>query len=238
MTRKVEKVPRRTLTGGYSRGDETRMRIIETALDMFGQSGFEQTSTRAIALRAKVNLGALTYYFGNKEGLYSACADHIASSAEARSGPILAEIESALANDRLTQDELMALLRTYVDLTTEDLVSGDDPQNWLLFMTREQVNPAAASEVIYKRVTVQLLTVLTALIGRIIGSQPDDAETIIRALAIMGQLINFRRMRRATLRALDWPDFQGSRGARLKDILWSQIANGLAQPTATSPGPQ
>jgi TetR/AcrR family transcriptional regulator, regulator of cefoperazone and chloramphenicol sensitivity len=238
MTRKVEKVPRRTLKGGYSRGDETRMRIIETALDMFGQSGFEQTSTRAIAQRANVNLGVLIYYFGNKEGLYSACADHIASSAEARSGPILAEIESALANDRLMQDELMALLRTYVDLTTEDLVSGDDPQNWLLFMTREQANPAAASEVIYKRVTVQLLGVLTALIGRIVGHPPDEPETIIRALAIMGQLINFRRMRRATLRALGWPDFQGDRGAWLKDILWDQIANGLAQPRATSPGPQ
>ena len=42
MTRKVEKVPRRTQTGGYSRGDETRMRIIETALDMFGQSGVSE----------------------------------------------------------------------------------------------------------------------------------------------------------------------------------------------------
>ena len=79
MTRKIKSPPKRKSSGGYARGDETRLRIVETALDMFGQQGYEKTSTRAIAEHANVNLGALTYYFGNKEGLYRACAEHIAS---------------------------------------------------------------------------------------------------------------------------------------------------------------
>ncbi len=60
-------VPRRIPESGYPRGEETRKHIVEIALEAFGVLGFEQASTREIASRAEVNLGALTYYFGDKE---------------------------------------------------------------------------------------------------------------------------------------------------------------------------
>ncbi len=46
----------------YARGDATRTRIIETALEVFGTNGFEDASTRLIARRAGVNLAALHYF--------------------------------------------------------------------------------------------------------------------------------------------------------------------------------
>ena len=50
--RKSVNPPRRPLSGGYARGEATRLRIIRTALDVFGALGFEAASTRLIAHRA------------------------------------------------------------------------------------------------------------------------------------------------------------------------------------------
>ncbi|SFP74382.1 transcriptional regulator, TetR family [Variovorax sp. OK605] len=53
-------------------GAEARHRLLHTALRLFAQKGFAKTSTREIAREAEVNISAISYYFGDKEGLYAA----------------------------------------------------------------------------------------------------------------------------------------------------------------------
>jgi AcrR family transcriptional regulator len=55
--------------------DSTRERILATALQVFAERGFDGARTRDIADRAGVNLGLLTYYFGNKEKLWRAAVE-------------------------------------------------------------------------------------------------------------------------------------------------------------------
>ena len=49
------------------RAEETRRRILEAALELFRERGFDATSTRQIARRAGVANGAAYYYFRSKE---------------------------------------------------------------------------------------------------------------------------------------------------------------------------
>jgi len=53
--------------------DETRQRIITAALQLFGQLGYSQATTRAIASAAGVNEVTLFRHFGNKKNLLFAC---------------------------------------------------------------------------------------------------------------------------------------------------------------------
>src|SRR6185312_7717482 len=87
--------------GGYARGERTRRRIIETAIEMFGSLGYERTATRAIARRAEVSLPALQYYFGGKEGLHRACAEYIIADVHARLDPAAAHVTASLRERRL-----------------------------------------------------------------------------------------------------------------------------------------
>ncbi|MBE9190364.1 TetR family transcriptional regulator [Gloeocapsopsis crepidinum LEGE 06123] len=64
------------------RGEDARHRLIDAGIEVFGISGFEAASTRHIADKAGVNLAAIPYYFGSKEGLYRAVAEHIANDDE------------------------------------------------------------------------------------------------------------------------------------------------------------
>ncbi len=55
-----------------SDGIEARERLLHAALRLFAEHGYQQTSTREIAQAAGANLAAISYYFGDKAGLYRA----------------------------------------------------------------------------------------------------------------------------------------------------------------------
>ena len=55
-----------------SKGEQTRSLILETALKMFGERGYEETTMRAIAEKAGVALGNTYYHFRSKEHLIQA----------------------------------------------------------------------------------------------------------------------------------------------------------------------
>ena len=53
-------------------GEASRCRLLQAAVRLFAECGFSRASTRQIAAAANVNIGAISYYFGDKEGLYKA----------------------------------------------------------------------------------------------------------------------------------------------------------------------
>ena len=54
------------------KGEQTRELILNSALDLLGEHGYEKTTMRAIARRAGVSLGNAYHYFSSKEHLIQA----------------------------------------------------------------------------------------------------------------------------------------------------------------------
>jgi AcrR family transcriptional regulator len=57
------------------KSDETRSRILESALAIFRERGFESSTMREIASRAEVAVGAAYYYFDSKDAIVMAFYD-------------------------------------------------------------------------------------------------------------------------------------------------------------------
>jgi AcrR family transcriptional regulator len=55
-----------------SDGVQSRERLVLAAMRLFAEQGFTKTSTREIALAAGTNIASISYYFGDKAGLYRA----------------------------------------------------------------------------------------------------------------------------------------------------------------------
>jgi AcrR family transcriptional regulator len=53
-------------------GEASRARLLHSGLRLFAQQGFSKTSTRELAEAAGVNIASISYYFGDKAGLYRA----------------------------------------------------------------------------------------------------------------------------------------------------------------------
>jgi len=52
--------------------DDTRSRLVHSAIELFAANGYDGTSIRAITQAAGANLGAVTYHFGSKAALFDA----------------------------------------------------------------------------------------------------------------------------------------------------------------------
>jgi len=61
--------------GRPTKARDTRERIVDAALKVFAERGFDGAKTREIAERAGVNLGLIKYYFDTKQGLWKSAVD-------------------------------------------------------------------------------------------------------------------------------------------------------------------
>jgi AcrR family transcriptional regulator len=214
---------RHSLDGGYPRGEETRARIITAAMELFGARGFEGASTRDIAARAGVNAPALQYYFNNKEGVYLACAEQTV----ARVWEYLSEVvESAqqLLVDGADDETLIGAFCKIQAQVAELMFESSPDEGWRLMMAREQagLGPALGFQIVYERVSKRIYSVTGAIVGRLLGRPADDAETLIRTMALSGQLMFFSVMRRTALTKLNWDAYDADRRAQVKNIIGEQ----------------
>jgi AcrR family transcriptional regulator len=225
-----EKVLRRAQPGsGDERADDTKQKLLLAAIEVFGRHGFEGASTRMLASEAGVNLQSIPYYFGGKDGLYVAAAKHIGAIIKGRVHPIAqaahAELTGAKAGG-LAADRARALL---IQILTgmARLFLSDESAPWARFMIREQMEPTAAFEHLYASVLEPVLGVLRALIGSLLGADPDTEQVRLRALATVGHVLVLRAARATLVRQLGWQQI-GAHEVAAVDALIAQVVRSVA----------
>ena len=209
---------RRPREGGYPRGDEARARLIEAGVKIFGEQGYDQASTRAIASEARVTPPALQYYFDGKEGLHLACGQFmVAHMSEILCEPFnLAAAALKKRNAPAAAEALCSLLETMLDFSlASDLSPGRGR-----FLARAQADGAGpAFPSVRDGVVRPLHRVCTALVAAAMEISARDDEARLVAILLMNHLSAFNTNRDNTLAALNWTDFQGNRARTAKRTL-------------------
>jgi TetR/AcrR family transcriptional regulator, regulator of cefoperazone and chloramphenicol sensitivity len=225
---------RHAADGGYQRGEETRARIVVTALKLFGERGFEGASTREIAASAGVNAPALQYYFDSKEGVYLACVEHIVARVWEYMAEVVSRAERLLEGDADDAALIEAFCAIQAQLA-ELMFTSPDAGEWRLFMARQQagMGPAAGFQMVYERVSRRISRVNSAIVGQLLGRAPGDDETLIRTMALSGQLMVFQVARRSALTALNWDSIDAERLALIKRVIREQTTALLQSLLAT-----
>ncbi|HVN28216.1 MAG TPA: CerR family C-terminal domain-containing protein [Candidatus Binataceae bacterium] len=199
----VTSVKRESAAGG-PRGEETRVRLLEAALKIFGELGFEGASTRALAEAAGANLAAIPYHFGSKEGLYRAAAEFIIERTGKEIFPTLSKIEAAVASRRLSREDAIALLHELLERFGAIVIGSEFADSFAAFVMREQLQPGAAFEILYQGMMRRMIESCTRLLAIAGDRRSDDSRTMIKAQTLLGQVLVFRTSRACVLRQLGW----------------------------------
>jgi TetR/AcrR family transcriptional regulator, regulator of cefoperazone and chloramphenicol sensitivity len=190
-------------TSGYKKGEETSRRILDAALKAFGEASFKVVTTRQIAEAAAVSLPTLQYYFGDKEGLYRACARAIVERYRDRATAVAGEAAKAL-NDNCAAAVARLHLKALVGALAGLLVGSTEAERWAQFVGRELREPGPAFEILYENLWRPGVEITARLIARILGSPESDPAARIQALLLISSLLAFQSGRSISMRTMRW----------------------------------
>ncbi len=199
----------------------SREMLIQTALAVFGARGRDGATTRDIAAAAGMPMSQITYHFGGKDGLYLACAQHIADHLGGRMAPALSAIDARFDGDDSPASARAMLHDLFGQIVPVMLSPATAP--FVRFIMREQTEPSEAFALIYGGVMGQMLARIAYLIGVISGPHGDPGMAQVRALSLIGQVVVFRVAQAAVLRATGWDAVGEAELATIRVIILSNI---------------
>jgi AcrR family transcriptional regulator len=144
----------------------TRAALLEAAVDLFADRGFDRTTVRDIAARAGVNQALLFRYFGSKDELFAA---------------VLAEQSRQLLDTSSAEQLLSRVLRRMLDPE-----SPSDRSSLLYALLRSTGNDSAA-QLIRRELGEDY--------GRVLSSLSDAADAELRADLVLAWLFGIGLVR-------------------------------------------
>ncbi|MCP2347445.1 MULTISPECIES: TetR/AcrR family transcriptional regulator [Nonomuraea] len=136
-----------------NRGSEsTREVIVETALRLFRERGFDATTMRAIAAEAGVSVGNAYYYFESKEALIQAYYDRAQTEHEAACRRLLDTETSFAARLSGVLREWVRVSEPYHEFAVKFFKHAAEPTNPLSPFSAQTSPAREASIAIYRQV--------------------------------------------------------------------------------------
>lgn len=140
--------------------NETRRKIMDSAVRLFAEKGYMEVTVREIANNSGTNISAMNYHFQDKESLYRA---------------VLKEACEITMLPADKQDELLKLepAEALTELNREillDYTTDTDSHWYTLLISRESRNPSP----VFKEVVVEYLKPQADFFGKLIG---NDSRT-------------------------------------------------------------
>ena len=155
--------------------EDARARLLQAGLKLFAQQGYNKTSTRELTDAASVNIASISYYFGDKAGLYRAVFSATSGAPE--------DHIALYAGSQLT---LAEALRGFYGGFLEPLKQGDTARLCIKLHFREMLEPTGVWDAQDAHGIKPLHDALVALLCRHLGLSEPDTRIYRLALCLAG----------------------------------------------------
>jgi AcrR family transcriptional regulator len=219
----------RTATGRYPRGEETKQRIIDAAVEIFGRQGFAGTSTRDIAAAAEVNTPAIQYYFGGKLGLYKACIDQLTNMVSRRITPATTACQASI-DAGATLDEIIAALGEVQNCLIDSFFGDREGEAIRKLLAWEDAENGENTSQSYmkERIGLPIFTTFQHVVEYVVPGSMPKIEIEMHAISLMGLSIIFHFHQSRVMDILEWSTLEENLLATLKAVANKQLKFALA----------
>ncbi|MCV2446131.1 CerR family C-terminal domain-containing protein [Paracoccus sp. DMF] len=186
--------------------------LIEAGLLLFGQKGFDATSTRELAAKAGVNLALIAYHFGGKDGLRRAVVGEVARRLMAVAG-------APRSSAGLTPAAALRRLQTILRGVVAFIGSAPEAGPMVNFALTELSRGGAATELIHDCFIGPKHAELSELWAIASGADPDSEAVKLSVFAMIGQVLYFRLGREIVMRRMGWPSIGPAEAGRIGDVI-------------------
>ena len=151
-------------------------RILQKALQLFSEKGYDATSVREICEAAEITKPTLYHFYGSKEGVYQAIV-------EGALGRFRADMMRALSGEGSLGDHLSRVARAYVDAAVRD----PDLTRFVMALIHNPPRSAPATDFVgfYQGILAEVARSVDAAVVR---GEIGPGPTEVRLLVFMGAL--------------------------------------------------
>ncbi len=200
------------------RSERTRQRLIEVAVEVFSELGYEAASTRTIVDRAQANLVSIPYYFGSKQGLYYAAAEYIGAEVTGRFQAACDRARQGLAQSGLSRHQTLELFIEFMVDFAHVMLGTDAPDCWGQFILREQSQPTEAFDILFAHFS-STLNIGIEFISRLTGRPAEAPATRLQFLTTMSMVLFTRTHRASLLRTMQWKSIGPTERHQVEEML-------------------
>lgn len=163
---------------------DTRHRILACAGPIFARNGFHGATVRDICDAANVNLASINYYFGDKQGLYTAVLT-AARDVQQSKFPFTDFLTTGQPEDRLRDFISVLLQRLGIGL-----LPGSEWETQVL--VRELMRPGDAGREIVEDVFRPYFELLLEIIDELSGRSLSRLSRLRLGFSVIGQCLFYR----------------------------------------------
>lgn len=164
---------------------KTCRKLLAAAVDVFAEKGYRDATIAEICGRARANIAAVNYHFGDKETLYRE-AWRYAFSESIKTYPANAGVSDASPPEERLRGQIMALLHRVNDKKNKEF----------LIVLKEFANPTGLLDEIMREMLFPLQKRMQDSIRELIGQQASDMQIQFCEISIISQCINPMVLRR------------------------------------------
>lgn len=158
---------------------KTAKSLLVAASDVFATKGYRDTTIAEICERAKANIAAVNYHFGDKETLYIKAWQHSFSESIKTHPPEGGVSDAASPEDRL-QGQVVALLRRIAD---------EDNREFLI-VQKELASPTGLLNKVMRVEIRPLHEKMETLVRELLGPRASEMQVRFCTISIISQCIN------------------------------------------------
>jgi AcrR family transcriptional regulator len=157
--------------------NETCRKLLEAAAEEFARHGFGSARVRQIVDAAQVNLAAVNYYFGGKEGLYRATLRYLAGQLHAKAP----RAQPERSPEERLERRIFAILDRFI--------GAERPSPLGRVLAHEAMDPTGNLEPLLENTMQPELERIQAILREIAGPSVGESQLSHAALGILGQCL-------------------------------------------------
>jgi AcrR family transcriptional regulator len=216
---------------------ETRQRIIDASLRLFAEHGFKGVSVRDISAAAGVNVAAISYHFGSKQGLYRTIFAMVLDEDEGRFTEQMANVATLLGRAGGDRVLLGAAVEILAAGTVGRIATYEHTHWFSVLLARELALPGELFDLIYRRRAEPLLGLMTRLVAAAWGLAAEDPSARLCANILYGQVGNLVFARPVLWRQLGWDGYTPERVDLLTRAITDLICRSIGLTAAADDAP-
>jgi AcrR family transcriptional regulator len=166
--------------------ETTKERLLEAAGEIFAEYGYRAATVRQICEKARANVAAVNYHFGDKEGLYMAVLRFVPDSHAERY-----PADAGLNPDATATQKLHAYIQSLLGRVFDEGRPGWHTK----IIARELTEPTRALDTLLEEVARPLHQELASIIRELLGSGASDETVRMCALSVMSQCVYYHHAR-------------------------------------------